>query len=119
MCTHQSGNWSDNWSLLMGANLTNTDKEIKGHELPHYLAVNESQREPLNIELGIYPIKNTCYVMIFIIKAICKSLDNNNNNNTYLKWAACNNQHKSQFFTAGPTIKRIDKIYYIIHVGIK
>ena len=45
---------------------------------------------------------------------------NNNNNNTYLKWVACNNQHnKSQFFTAGPTIKRIDKIYYIIHVDIK
>ena len=37
--------------------------------------------------------------------------------NTYLKWVACNNQHKSQFFTAGPTIKRIDEIYYIIQVG--
>ena len=44
---------------------------------------------------------------------------NNNNNSTCLKWGACNNQHKSQFFTAGPTVKRIDKVYYIIQVSIK
>ena len=51
-----------------------------------------------------------------------EDFNNNNNNNiinTYLKWVACNNQHKSQFFTAGPTVKRIDKIYYFIHVGNK
>ena len=49
MCTHQSGNWSDNWSLLIGPKLTNTDEEIKGHELPHYQVISESQRDPLNI----------------------------------------------------------------------
>ena len=39
---------------------------------------------------------------------------NNNNNGTCLKWVACNNRHKSQFFTAGPAIKRIDKTYLIL-----
>ena len=39
---------------------------------------------------------------------------------------ACSSQHKSQFFTAGPTVKRIDIIYYyyyyyyyVLNVGIK
>ena len=58
--------------------------------------------------------------MAEIITIIIIIIDNNNNNNsTCLKWVACNNQHKSLFFTAGPTVKRIDKIYYTIQVSIK
>ena len=34
---------TSNWSLLIGPKLTNIDTDIKGHELPHYLAVGESK----------------------------------------------------------------------------